>query len=727
MRYAKLAAAGVAVFLSLTIVSSATAAPAPYSQIEPPGLNVLPVWGSQPGNTWPQARYDQIKAKGFGTVRFDLHWSDFEKTSGQFDQTNLATLDTAIARAKTAGLSVVLAAIMNFGTDGMNFVPAWAKAGGGDSITVVQRDAGAYMRMLAARYATETAVAAIEPVSEPYRWPIDQNAVLRMYQQEFTILRAAGWPRLLVYEPTYGTTDMTGADGSIITPKTNVVFSLHYYYAGANGAGYNADHTVAGAQTWTAGTAYDPLNWQALEQHTQVTLNWLWGQGVPLWIGEYGDRLGNTGHDQYLADLTSRFRKFEGAGVPMPNGLPSILGHTFWEFYEANGAMSATVAGSPSVWQPFADTLANTGAAPSPTPTPTPTATATATPTATATSTPTATPTATATATPTATATATPTPSPTPVPGASVLAAVGDFCGSSTCTGAPAETAQTIIGIAPNRVISLGDHQYQNAGAGGATFQSGYQTKFGATTPITVPTFGGSHDTCDGTGAWECYPVSYFNANGAPEARGRLFDHQWGISFDLGNWHVVDFNYRQDFGGSLASLTADLDAHPSQCLMAFTHGPVIGSPSSEHPTNEAAWARSVLVSHGVDLVVNGHQHFYERNLDPAGFTDITNGLGGTGHYTRTSTVSTARAYSATSYRRGQDHARTGRLVGAVRQEPVRHGVLRLGVGRVLTRLENVVQSGAHAGQREGAGPVLAHEAIALQALQTEHDIAVFGA
>jgi hypothetical protein len=118
---------------------------------------------------------------------------------------------------------------------------------------------------------------------------------------------------------------------------------------------------------------------------------------------------------------------------------------------------------------------------------------------------------------------------------------------------------------------------------------------------------------------------------------------------DIGNWHVVDFNYRQDLGGSLASLTADLDAHPSQCLLAFTHGPVIGSPSSEHPTNEAAWARSVLVAHGVDLILNGHQHFYERNVDPAGFTDITNGLGGTGHYTRTSTVSTARAYSATSF------------------------------------------------------------------------------
>jgi hypothetical protein len=644
-----LAAALILLLVLLLPRSAGSAAPSPYNRLEPAGLNVLPVWGSQPGNTWPQARYDQMKAKGFGTVRFDLHWSDFESTSGQFNQTNLQTLDTAIARAKAAGLSVVLVGTMNYGSDGMNFYPAWAKALGGDSVTVIQRSAEPYMRMLAARYASDTTVAAFEPVSEPYRWPIDQNAVLRMYQQMFTGLRAAGWTRLLVYEPTYGTTDMTGADGSIITPKTNVVFSLHYYYAGGNGSGYNSDHTVAGSQTYSTGTTYNPANWQALEQHTQVTLNWLWNQGVPLWIGEYGDHLGNSGHDQYLADLTARFKKFEGAKVPMPNGLPSILGHTFWEFYQASGAMSATVGGSPAVWQPFATLLADPIANPTPTPTPTVTATPTATPTTTPTATPTATPTVTATPTPTPTVTATPTPTPTPPPTGTVLAAVGDFCGSSTCTGNPAETAQTIASINPSRLLALGDYQYQNAGSGGSTFQSGFQSKFSSLAPITIPTFGATHDTCDGSGAWECYPVSYFNANGAPEARGRLFDHQWGISMNIGNWHVLDFNYRQDLGGSIASVTADLDAHPSQCLLAFTHAPVIGSPSSEHPSNEASAFRSTLVAHGVDLILNGHQHFYERNVDSAGFTDITNGLGGTGHYSRTSTVSTARAYSATSY------------------------------------------------------------------------------
>jgi hypothetical protein len=117
----------------------------------------------------------------------------------------------------------------------------------------------------------------------------------------------------------------------------------------------------------------------------------------------------------------------------------------------------------------------------------------------------------------------------------------------------------------------------------------------------------------------------------------------------VGNWRVIAINYNVT---NTANLTAALNAAgvtPSDCLLAITHAPVIGSPSSEHPTNEASWARSTLVGYGVDLVLSGHQHFYERNADSAGFTAITNGNGGIGHYSRTSTASTARAYNASTF------------------------------------------------------------------------------
>src|SRR6266571_5315903 len=72
------------------------------------GLNIVPVWPALPGHTWKQARYDQIAAAGFTAVRFVVHWPDFESVKGQWNETNLATLDTAVARAKAAGLYVIL-------------------------------------------------------------------------------------------------------------------------------------------------------------------------------------------------------------------------------------------------------------------------------------------------------------------------------------------------------------------------------------------------------------------------------------------------------------------------------------------------------------------------------------------------------------------------------------------------------------------------------------------
>jgi acid phosphatase type 7 len=254
---------------------------------------------------------------------------------------------------------------------------------------------------------------------------------------------------------------------------------------------------------------------------------------------------------------------------------------------------------------------------------------------------------------PTVTATVTPSPTPeptTPPTGAShTLAAVGDTCSTSGTTQQCAKTATAAAGFNPERLLHLGDYQYQNAGSNGATYKAGYEAAFAGLHDKTIPVYGSTHDTCDGSGSWECYPVSFMNSNGAPEVRGKLTDHQWGYSVDIDNWHVVVFNYKTTQGGSVGAVTADLDAHPSQCLLAITHAPVIGSPAEEHPTNEASAFRTTLVNHGVDLILNGHQHFYERNLDPSGFTAITNGLGGVGNYDRTSTASTAQAYNSTSF------------------------------------------------------------------------------
>ena len=98
------------------------------NEVQLRGLNLVPIWRGSPGRTWDQARYDQIAAKGFNVVRLVLYWDDFEPQPGAFDQTNLQTLDTAIARAKAAGLRVILDEIHIWGSDGgLQDVPAWAR------------------------------------------------------------------------------------------------------------------------------------------------------------------------------------------------------------------------------------------------------------------------------------------------------------------------------------------------------------------------------------------------------------------------------------------------------------------------------------------------------------------------------------------------------------------------------------------------------------------------
>jgi hypothetical protein len=110
----------------------------------------------------------------------------------------------------------------------------------------------------------------------------------------------------------------------------------------------------------------------------------------------------------------------------------------------------------------------------------------------------------------------------------------------------------------------------------------------------------------------------------------------------------VALNYTAG-SGAVSGLQADLAAHPSQCLLALDHAPIYGSPTSTHSSNEGAFFASALQSAGVDLILTGHQHMYERVNAPNGVTSITNGEGGVGHYARTSTASGSVAYDSASY------------------------------------------------------------------------------
>lgn len=97
-------------------------------------------------------------------------------------------------------------------------------------------------------------------------------------------------------------------------------------------------------------------------------------------------------------------------------------------------------------------------------------------------------------------------------------------------------------------------------------------------------------------------------------------------SFDYGNIHFVcldsELSDRSLAGPMLTWLRADLEANNSDWLIAFWHSPPYskGSHDSDNlldnggnMTEMRANAVQLLESHGVDLVLSGHSHIYERS------------------------------------------------------------------------------------------------------------------
>ena len=85
-------------------------------------------------------------------------------------------------------------------------------------------------------------------------------------------------------------------------------------------------------------------------------------------------------------------------------------------------------------------------------------------------------------------------------------------------------------------------------------------------------------------------------------------------------------------------LKADLAAHPNTCTLAYWHRPRFTSgPSLGWSAMQHIWED--LYNAHADLVLNGHDHNYERfdpqgplgNADPNGITEIIAGTGGAYH------------------------------------------------------------------------------------------------
>ena len=259
-------------------------------------------------------------------------------------------------------------------------------------------------------------------------------------------------------------------------------------------------------------------------------------------------------------------------------------------------------------------------------------------PTATRTSTPSNNPTATRTPTPSSNPTATRTPTPNPS-GNVVLVGAGDI---SNCSRTQDEQTAALLDNISGTVFTAGDNAYVDGTY--TEYLNCYEPTWGRHKSRTKPS-PGNHDylTSGAAGYFQ-----YFN--NVPSY----------YAYDLGAWRIYSLN--SEINASLSSaqvawLSNDLAANPRQCVAAYWHKPRWSS-GSNHGDNmgmQAIW--QLLYDAGAELVLNGHEHHYERfsemNASGAavsqGLREIVAGTGGASLYPFGSPKSASQVRNNTAY------------------------------------------------------------------------------
>jgi hypothetical protein len=254
-------------------------------------------------NGWAvaQSHFDEIRAKGFNMMRLAMSWNDYEPAQGQFSASVLSALDVTIQRCKSAGLYVILDPIH---ANTSPRLPPWAVQSGDDDFATVLRSGVPYLQMLAARYANEPQVVAIDLVNEP-KISLDSARLFDSYNTLMSAVRPIAPNKILVLEPVTGDVDPRKLDFSRLADKSNVVWSPHYYYAGGDDDGYSALGYPTGNFVYNGTSGYPVRNVAALDAHFMVTLNVMQTVHLPVWIGEYGIGIDVPNHDAWVSDVVS--------------------------------------------------------------------------------------------------------------------------------------------------------------------------------------------------------------------------------------------------------------------------------------------------------------------------------------------------------------------------------------------------------------------------------------
>jgi hypothetical protein len=211
---------------------------------------------------------------------------------------------------------------------------------------------------------------------------------------------------------------------------------------------------------------------------------------------------------------------------------------------------------------------------------------------------------------------ATPTgPGPEPPPGTpQTLVGAGDI---GWCGLAGAEATGRLLDAIGGAVFTAGDNAYPNGSA--QNFAQCYEPAWGRHKSRTYPVPGNHDYEQPGASAY----FAYFGDRAGQTGVGYY-------SFRLGSWHVITLNSEiaTDAGSpQVAWLKSDLATNSPDCTAVIWHKPLYSSgPNGDNLFMREIWR--VLYDANVDVIINGHDHDYERFApqDPDGRRDSTRGI-----------------------------------------------------------------------------------------------------
>jgi hypothetical protein len=195
----------------------------------------------------------------------------------------------------------------------------------------------------------------------------------------------------------------------------------------------------------------------------------------------------------------------------------------------------------------------------------------------------------------------------------------------ATCGTTNDEATASILDTLPGTIFTLGDNAFPDGDV--EAYNGCYAPSWGRHKARTYASLG-NHEYRTGS----AMPTfDYFGDRAGPRGLGYY-------SLNLGNWHIVVLNVNDvtvndstPFAGSGQDqwLQADLTRNSAHCTLAIAHNPrffssdTVGWTSNAYVTD--VWRR--LYDAGVDVVLSGQQHDYERFQPMAPSGTVDNGAG----------------------------------------------------------------------------------------------------